>query len=78
MFGIRFFAECWGGNVTCDFDKVLSYSKSNLCVGEGYVECDHSSGKECVGKANGEYLYELTVLGLYEPGIFYASIFTHT
>jgi len=60
-FGIRFWAECWGGKNQAALDKVIKDGEhtSNQCSSHKFGACDDSANTECVGKADAEYIYVL-------------------
>lgn len=64
FFGIRFYGVCYGGHDISALEKQLVQEKNkkiNNCVNGKYKVClADDSNMECAGKANGEYIYEIT------------------
>ncbi|XP_057313930.1 adhesion G protein-coupled receptor B1-like [Hydractinia symbiolongicarpus] len=64
FFGIRFYGVCYGGNDISALERQLVQNKNkkiNNCVNGKYRVClAADSNMECAGKANGEYIYEIT------------------
>ena len=60
-FGIRFFAECYGGREHDRLEALLDSGKglSNDCVNPHYKGCDHSVESECAGRGSSEYVFSL-------------------
>ena len=54
-FGIRFYGECYGGNIATIDDR----HRSNNCFSNTYGECNDTDVSECGGKGGTDYIYKL-------------------
>lgn len=57
QFTIENYGECWSSRI--GHDSLHSLTRSNNCIGAGYLECQQESPDECTGIELSSFLYQI-------------------